>query len=286
MFSLTPTSPTRPWLLTPHHYAHLARTVMEQKAVAKPSAGIMADMIEDMEEEFALTVDPLAPGLATLYIQGVLYFGASPEEECFLGLYNTDRLLTAIQQVYADPSIKALALVIDSPGGYVTAIQETAQALHTLAATTPVLAYTSNVCASAAYWIASASSALHAAPYADVSGIGVYQAIIDDTAYWQQQGVTFEYIRDGKYKAMGMPGKAYTADEIKLITDGVNATSDAFKGAVKSYRPAVTDEQMQGQCFTASDPTAAGLVDSIAFRNLGGFLSYAARVAVAIDSRP
>lgn len=279
MFSLQ-TNQNKAWLIEPTAFSALARRVIEAKATI--SADFISEMLEEMESERQLCIDPLAPSLAMLAVDGVLYYGAGEEEECFWGLYNPQRILNAVEQVRDDSSIKALAIMIDSPGGYVTAIKETSEAIHALSATKPVLFYTAQLCASAAYWIASAGNALHAAPFADVGSIGVYATLIDDTEFWKQNGYAFTYIRDGKYKAMGNPGKPYTDDEISLITEGVQRCSEAFKGAVAAMRPQVTAEQMQGQCLTASDPAAAGLTDSTSFRNVSEFLAYAAKVAAAL----
>lgn len=279
MFSLR-TNKNKAWLIEPDAFSSLARRVIEAKATL--AGDFVKEMCEDMEEERALCIDPQAPGLAMLSVEGVLYYGATPEEECFWGLYDPQRILNALEVVRDNPSINALAVMIDSPGGYVTAIKETAEAIHALSATKPVLFYAPQLCASAAYWIASAGNALHAAPFADVGSIGVYATLIDDTEFWKQNGYAFTYVRDGKYKAMGSTGKPYTDDEIQLVTEGVQACSEAFKGAVSSMRPQVTAEQMQGQCFSASDPSASGLVDSTEFRTAADFISYAAKVAAAL----
>lgn len=276
MFSLR-TNKNKAWLIEPTAFSGLARRVIEAKAVM--AGDFVEEMCEEMEAERALFIDALAPGMAMLSVEGVLYYGADPEEECFWGLYNPQRILNAVETVRDNPSIKVLAIMIDSPGGYVTAIKETADAVHALSATKPVLFYSQQLCASAAYWIASSGNALHAAPFADVGSIGVYAALMDDCEFWKQNGYAFTYIRDGKYKAMGSAGKPYTDDEMQLITNGVQACSEAFKGAVATMRPQVTADQMQGQCFTASDPAAAGLVDSTEFRTSADFLSYAAKVA-------
>ena len=276
MFSLR-TNKNKAWLIEPSAFSELARRVIEAKATM--AGDFVEEMCDEMEAERALCIDPLAPGLAMLSVEGVLYYGATQKEECFWGLYDPQRILNAVETVRDDASIKALAIMIDSPGGYVTAIKETAEAVHALSASKPVIFYTPQLCASAAYWIAAAGNSLHAAPFADIGSIGVYATLIDDCDFWKQNGFAFTYIRDGKYKAMGSTGKPYTDDEVQLITDSVQACSESFKGAIGSMRPQVTAEQMQGQCFAASDPAAAGMVDSVQFRTAADFLSYAAKVA-------
>ena len=185
MFSLR-TNKNKAWLIEPTAFSALARRVIEAKATL--AGDFVQEMCDDMESERALCIDPMAPGLAMLSVEGILYYGAEPEEECFWGLYNPQRILNALEVVRDNPSIKALAVIIDSPGGYVTAIKETAEAINALGAEKPVLFYTPQLCASAGYWLAASGNAIHAAPFADVGSIGVYATLIDDSEFWKQNG--------------------------------------------------------------------------------------------------
>lgn len=291
MFSLTPRSPRHTWLLAPNHYRELATRYIRQQEMMrtrahKPKAFGWWDAsdseISEMEESRALQRDDRAPGLAFLEVKGVIYHGATPTEECYYDCYNLERLMTACREVLADPSIKLLAIQMESPGGYSTAVKETAELISKVRASgKPVLVYTT-YCGSAAYWLAAAATAIHASPFADVGSIGVYTVLVDDVEMFKKWGLSIEYIRDGKYKAMGAQGKPWTDDERALIQAGVDRCSRDFKGFVRSQRPLITDEQMQGQVFTAADPEAAGLTDYTTFSQWEDFILYAATAASAL----
>ena len=282
MFSLLPNSPNKGWLISPQNFSTLARRVLAAKET--PRAGMLEDLFEeeiaDLNEDRALTIDPLAPALAFLKIEGVIYYGATEIEEYFFGLYNLARLQEALRLVAANPAIKVLAIQFETPGGYTTAVKEMADAIVALRQTgVTVLGFTGDLCASAGYYLAAACNSISTTPFADLGSIGVYNVIVDDTKFYEMRGFSIEYIRDGDYKAMGSPGKGWTDKEKALITDGVQKISLEFKSFVATHRPEVTADQMQGQCFTASDPAAQGLADYTAFTSPEQFIAHAARVA-------
>jgi ClpP class serine protease len=74
----------------------------------------------------------------------------------------------------------------------------------------------------------------------------------------------------GKYKATGMPGKAWTDEEEQMMWDRVKAFDGEFKGFVKERR-GLAEESMEGQWWHARH-APAGLVDSTAFSDVGQVL--------------
>lgn len=91
------------------------------------------------------------------------------------------RLTTALELQHdfavmeADSRIDKIALVIDSPGGTVTGIQELASQIR--ASSKPTAAYVFGHGASAAYWIASAADRVVANPTASIGSVGVIGTI-------------------------------------------------------------------------------------------------------------
>lgn len=291
MFSVFPTSPNHHWLINPSHHRDLVSKYLERHQAKtqahKPKSwwwGPADSDLKELEEERALQRDAKAPGLALLEVTGVIYYGATPREEWSYGVYNLERLFSAANEVLADSTITVFAIMIESPGGYSTAVKECADLLLELRdAGKIVLFYSRTLVASAAYWLAASGTAIHAAPFCDAGSIGVYSTLVDDVEMFKKWGISVEYIRDGELKAMGGPGKGWTEKEKEFITEGVMACSKEFKGFIKANRPAVTDEQMQGQCYAANDPKAAGLVDHTTFARWEDFIVYAANVAGAMN---
>lgn len=89
------------------------------------------------------------------------------------GATSTEILATGIQAALDDPSIKAIVLDIDSPGGAATGINELSELIHQARGRKPIKAYVGGTAASAAYWIAS----------------GADEIVVDDTAQLGSVGV-------------------------------------------------------------------------------------------------
>ncbi|MCX6876388.1 MAG: S49 family peptidase [Verrucomicrobia bacterium] len=95
----------------------------------------------------------------------------------------------ALREAGARDDIKAVFLDIDSPGGTVAGTPELAATVTSINERKPVYAFSSGLMASAAYWVASQARAIYATPSAQVGSIGVVQAVIDDTAALDAEGI-------------------------------------------------------------------------------------------------
>jgi hypothetical protein len=74
------------------------------------------------------------------------------------GATSIENLARDFRTAVDDPSVRSIVLETDSPGGQVAGVSEFAEQLRAAAAIKPVIAYVSDLGASAAYWIASAAS--------------------------------------------------------------------------------------------------------------------------------
>ena len=89
---------------------------------------------------------------------------------------NADDIVTGIDQAYKDPNIKGILIRIDSPGGspvQASEIYNDIMRQRSLRPKIKVYAVCTDICTSAAYYIASASDAIYANPSSLVGSIGV-----------------------------------------------------------------------------------------------------------------
>ena len=156
----------------------------------------------------------------------------------------------ALREAGARDDIKAVFLDIDSPGGTVAGTPELAATVASINERKPVYAFSSGLMASAAYWIASQARAIYATPSAQVGSIGVVQAVIDDTAALDAEGIKVEVFSVGKYKAMGAPGTPLTDDQRDLIRSNLAEIAQEFHAAVLARGRAIPAEAMEGQTFS------------------------------------
>ena len=156
----------------------------------------------------------------------------------------------ALREAGARDDIKAVFLEIDSPGGTVAGTPELAATVKSVNERKPVYAFSSGLMASAAYWVASQARAIYATPSAQVGSIGVVQAVIDDSAALDAEGIKVEVFSVGKYKAMGAPGTPLTDDQRDLIRSNLAEIAQEFHAAVLSGGRSIPAEAMEGQTFS------------------------------------
>lgn len=97
------------------------------------------------------------------------------------GATSVQALASAFGSAVADPSVSAILLNVDSPGGEVSGISELAAAIYEARAKKPVWAYVDDLAASGAYWIASAAERIVISETARVGSIGVIATIVEQS---------------------------------------------------------------------------------------------------------
>lgn len=200
-------------------------------------------------------------GVWVLPVNGVLARKPHPME-MLMGMEDTDAIEDKLTMLAEDPSVRAIVLDIDSPGGFVTGVPELADAVRRAAADKPVHAHTSGDMCSAAYWIGSQAGSMSASRSATVGSIGVYSAFVDYTRMLEAAGIKVEVFANeqGTFKAAGYPGTALTDEQRHEIQMGVEDTFAEFKEAVTSVR-SLDEDTMRGQTFTGRQAAKNGLVD-------------------------
>ena len=169
----------------------------------------------------------------------------------------------ALREAGARDDIKAVLLDIDSPGGTVAGTPELAATVASINERKPVYAFSSGLMASAAYWIASQARAIYATPSAQVGSIGVVQAVIDDTAALDAEGIKVEVFSVGKYKAMGAPGTPLTDDQRNLIRSNLAEIAQEFHAAVLARGRAIPADAMEGQTFSGRQAQRVNLAGMV-----------------------
>ncbi len=222
------------------------------------------DMEDDGHEDPPMPYQMGAPGVAVVALQGIIGKNLS-SLEMMCGGCDLARVEENLTMALANPMVQAVVLAIDSPGGTVSGVAEFAAKIGELEQQSgkQVFAWIENQGCSAAYWIACGCTAIACSPSSDVGSIGVYMALVDESANWQAEGYKLVLIKAGEFKAAGIAGSEITEAQIKMWQADVDTIYGQFTGAVRAARPGVTDATMQGQTFYGPAALAAGLVDKI-----------------------
>jgi signal peptide peptidase SppA len=193
------------------------------------------------------------------------HFGIVP----LFGTLDKSTLVWARENIYAmaaDDSIGSILLHIDSPGGTAAGTADLATAVSKVASKKPVVAFCEDLCASAAYWIASSASTIVANRTAVIGSIGVFLVVADSSRFWEKLGVDFFVVRSGRFKGGTVEGAKLSAEVLEHLQERVDSLARVFVGDVARGRQMSVDrvrEIADGRVFMGAAAQAAGLVDKL-----------------------
>ncbi len=156
--------------------------------------------------------------------------------------YTALNLIPKLRDIAKNSSIEGVLLWIDSPGGYVGPVRELYREVRKLSYSKPVVAYTGDMMASGAYFIACGADKIIADPLADVGSIGVLYVHYDLEQNYQRNGIKVEVFKTGPYKDMGAEWRGLTEDEKKIISNMIDAYFTDFLNAVSTGRNMTINE--------------------------------------------
>lgn len=213
---------------------------------------------EALEDGLLPCLPEMSQGISVILPWGVLGRAWSAMERYFLDPVDVDQM---IEEIAETPEGSTVVLWFRSPGGVISGIPEAAGQLRQLGKTRRLIAFTDDLCCSAAYWLAAQCSEIHATPTADLGSIGVYIALYDYTEYLSKLGVSLDLFKAGSMKAMGLEGNPLSDEEAALLQSQVDESYRAFTADVTRNRM-IAEETMQGQSFRGKTAMQANLVDT------------------------
>jgi len=271
-----------PWAILPE----TLQAITELIALRAAGGRFSAEEIEQRIEAGPGSRQPYQSGtaVAVIPVTGVLMPRASLVSQ-MSGATSLQSVGAAIDAAAADDGISAIVLEVDSPGGSVGLVPETAAKVRAAASQKRVVAVANTMAASAAYWIASQATEVVVAPSALVGSIGVVQAHEDHSGEMEQKGVATTFIHAGRFKVEGHPYGPLDDDaraSMQAMVDDFYGlfVADVAKGRGVSAAT-VRSDYGEGRVLTAKKALAAGMADRI-----DTLESTLARVLRAPNSRP
>lgn len=164
-----------------------------------------------------------------------------------------------LAKMVARPDVEVIVLHIDSPGGSVIGVHETAQQVFDIKK--PTVAFSDTLMASAGYYIGSQADRVVVTPSSIIGSIGVYTTRY--TVDLNREGVTAEVYKDGALKGDGIVGVPLTEEQKAHIQSQVNYVGRQFRSTVLRTRANVPAEAMQGQSFYGAQGAENGLVTGL-----------------------
>ena len=204
--------------------------------------------------------------IAVIPINGMIMKGASSFEESCFGAVSTERIGYALQQAVSAKEIKHIVMDISSPGGRVTGVQELGAQIRaaTQVRGKTVHAFTDQLVASAAYWLASQADQILTTGSGSLGSIGTYLAFFNEAVAMQTKGIKLEVFKQGKHKALGLPGMDLTQEDRQYLQNGVDKINAQFVAAVQQGRPKASAESVtDAKVYDGVEAIRQGLADGL-----------------------
>lgn len=206
------------------------------------------------------------PAVALVPLYGVMTQRADWFTE-MSGMSSTETVGRAIDEAVADPSVEAIVLDIDSPGGSVYGVQELADKVAAATTTKKVIAVANSTAASGAYYVASQASEFVVTPSGDVGSIGVFVMHVDRSEEMKASGRTVSFVSAGDLKTAVTPYKPLDATAQAYLQEYVRGTYDQFVRAVAKGRNVsqakVREGFGKGGMVLAHDAVKEGMADKV-----------------------
>lgn len=214
--------------------------------------------------------------IAQIEIKGIIL----PQQASLFGGGNmVERAKRQIRLAANDPDVVAILLVVDSPGGGVTASDELWNEVKRAHKLKKIVVHTGNLCASGGYYVSAPADHIVASPTTVTGSIGVIMSLMDLSALMQEKlGVKENNITSGPYKDIGSIGRPMTQEERAILQTIVDDMHSRFVEVVtegraghgsipadKKEAEATVRKLADGRIYTATQALENGLVDEIGY---------------------
>jgi protease-4 len=224
-----------------------------------------------------------ADRIGIIRIEGPIV-GGSSTEGLFGSSIGADEILAYLHQAQHDPSIRAVVIRMNSPGGSAAASQEIGEEIKQLRKSgKPVVTSISDMGASGGYWIAATTDKILASPAAVTGSIGVIMQITRYEEFYEKLGIEVEIIKSGQHKDMGSPTEDTSQKEREILQAMVNDIYDQFVTVVAEGRDMDREKVLDiadGRILTGRQARDLGLIDEF-----GTFYDAADQAAVMAGLR-
>jgi capsid assembly protease len=210
-----------------------------------------------------------AGGVAVIPLMGVIVPRANLMTDLSGGTSVTD-FMQSFMAAVADPDVGAIVLDVDSPGGSVDLIPESAARIRAARGSKPILAVSDTMMASAAYYLGSQADEVYVTPSGLIGSIGVYATHYDQSGLNEKVGVKPTLVSAGKYKTELNPTEAPSEEGIahlqSIVDDAYQQfTLDVAKGRGASVAD-VRGGYGEGRVLTAKMGVREHLADGVKTR--------------------
>ena len=208
------------------------------------------------------------PTVAVVRVEGTIARGEGGADPLgVVELSGSESIARRIHRLADDPSVKAIVLRVDSPGGDGSASDLIWRELRRAKELgKPVVASMGDVAASGGYYVAVAADEIYAEPSTVTGSIGVFVGKFDLDELYKELGLKLTTIKRGKSADLFSTVRPLTDEERRTLQQWVDAFYDQFVDRVADGRHLPrerVDELGRGRVWTGRQALDRGLVDKM-----------------------
>jgi len=183
-------------------------------------------------------------------------------------IYKSKEIIEQLKKHISNPTVKAIVLRVDSPGGGVGPSQEIYELVREIAAKKEkkILVSMGSVAASGGYYIACPADKIVANPGTITGSIGVIMEFPNVQELFKKIGLDTVVVKSGKYKDLGSPVRPMSKEERRLLQGMIEDVYQQFVNAVAEGRNLPAEQVRQladGRIFSGKQAKKLGLVDEL-----------------------
>jgi protease IV len=182
-------------------------------------------------------------------------------------IIEVDDIVRELKAHRENPSVRAVVMRINSPGGVVAPTQELHTAIQRLReAGKPVVASMGSVAASGGYYVAVACDQIYANPGTLTGSIGVIMQLPNLEQLMRKVGVDYVVVKAGQFKDVGNIARAMTPDERRVMQALLDDVHAQFIGAVAAGRRLPREDVVRfadGRVFSGTQAKELRMVDAL-----------------------
>jgi protease-4 len=220
-------------------------------------------------DHYARAAGPAPAGrgrIALLYAVGTIASGESSLDSPTGLVLGSQTFVEWVRKVRVDPSISAVVVRVDSPGGSAIASEVIWRELMLTRDVKPLIVSMGDVAASGGYYIAAPAHTIVAQPGTLTGSIGVVTGKFVMQGALDKLGVGTGTVSTGRLSEIYSPFRPFSTEEREKLSDHMRATYDLFVQRVADGReqPASRiDAVAQGRVWTGRQARELGLVDEL-----------------------
>ena len=216
-------------------------------------------------------------GIAEVHLHGPMLSDASPIDLA-MGSTSYEEIREDIEAANMDEDVKAILLRVNTPGGTVSGIEETYEAIKS--SNKPVFAYNEGYATSAGYYLIAPAESIAASPSSMTGNIGTVLDMWDFSGMYENMGAKRTLMTNEGADLKGTMRTEPTDSQREFLQNQLNDMGDQFHARVIESRPDVDEEVYRAGWYQPDAAAALGLID---FK--GTLKDYKSMIKSAIDIR-